>query len=308
MPFRKQLTLFDDYRDMLEDRVRMDAYERAIATTVRPGDRVLDLGAGLGILGFLALRAGASRVYAIEQSDSIELARRVAQHNGLADRVEFLAANSLDCTLDPVDVLVSETLGSFGVEENTLPFTIDARRRLLKPGGAMLPRRLRVFLAPIEAPQSWERLGFWLDVAGIDYAPAVDEILSRMSLADVTPDQLLAAPRVYADLDLRTLESPSLDSTVLFPIRRRGAVHGLAGWFEAELADGVAIRTGPDDPSTHWRQAFFPVRDPVPLREGDFMEVTLSVEPKGPRSDDTVVCYDYRCTQIGGRILAPEVP
>jgi len=290
---------------MLSDQVRMSAYERAIAATVRPGDRVLDLGAGLGILGFLALKAGASRVYAVEQSDSIELAR----HNGLADRVEFLPANSLDVEIEPVDVLVSETLGSFGVEENTLPFTIDARRRLLKPGGAIVPRRLRVFLAPCEDRKSWSKLDFWRDVGGIDFAPAVDEILGRMTLADVRPKQLLGGEQLFADLDLTTLESPDLGATVLCAIDRPGVVHGLAGWFEAELSDGVTIVTAPGAPATHWRQAFFPIREPVTVTRGDRMEVTLSVRPKGPRSDDTVISYDYRCTQIGqGADVARNAP
>jgi len=299
--FRKQLTVYEDYRDMLSDAVRMDAYAAAIAAVVRPGDTVLDLGAGLGILGFLALKAGASRVYAVEQSDAIELARRVARHNGLDDRVEFLAANSLDVEVPPVDVLLSETLGSFGVEENTLPFTIDARRRLLKPGGAMIPRRLRVFLAPCEDPESWERLGFWLDVAGVDYAPAADAVLGRMSVREVAEEQLVAAPQVYADLDLATLESPDLHRRLVFPLERRGAVHGLAGWFEADLADDITIRTGPGDAPTHWRQAFFPLRDPVRVYAGDFLETTLAVRAQGPRSHDTAITYDYRCTQIEAR-------
>ena len=73
MASRKQLQLFDDHYDMLADGVRMTAYAEAIRRTVRPGDRVLDLGAGLGILGFMALKAGAAHVYAVEKSDSIDL-------------------------------------------------------------------------------------------------------------------------------------------------------------------------------------------------------------------------------------------
>ena len=140
MAFRKQLQLYDDHHAMLADRVRMDAYADAIARVVRPGDRVLDLGAGLGVLGFLALRAGAAHVIAVEKTDSIRLAERLAAQNGLADRMTFFHGSSKDLVLDaPVDVLLSETLGSFGIEENTLDFTLDARRRLLKPAGRLLP-------------------------------------------------------------------------------------------------------------------------------------------------------------------------
>ena len=118
--FGKVLTLFDDYRDMLADDVRMSAYAAAIERVVKPGDIVIDLGAGLGILSFLAVKAGAARVYAIEKGDAIELARQVAAHNGLDDRIEFVASNSNDVLASqlerPADVLLSETLGSFAVE------------------------------------------------------------------------------------------------------------------------------------------------------------------------------------------------
>jgi protein arginine N-methyltransferase 1 len=301
MPSRKQLQLYDDHYDMLADTVRMDAYGRAIQQVVRPGDRVVDLGAGLGILGMLALRAGAAHVYAIEKSDCVDLAREIAARNGLADRMTFFHASSKDVQLEqPADVLLSETLGSFGVEENTLDFTLDARRRLLKPGGRMLPRALRLWVAPVQNAGSWERVGFWNQVHGLSFEPAVDEILGRMSPADIAQADLLSSPQLFHQVDLRRHEHVDVANTLLFPIERPGTVHGVAGWFQVELCDGVVISTGPDAPSTHWRQAFFPVRQPPTVIAGDYFELTLGVGPSGPRSDDTRVQLDFRCTQLGG--------
>ena len=51
-----------EHVDMLEDRVRCRAYAIAIRKAVRPGAVVLDLGCGTGILGLLALKAGAKSV------------------------------------------------------------------------------------------------------------------------------------------------------------------------------------------------------------------------------------------------------
>ena len=151
MKHRKALTLFDDYRAMMDDAVRLDAYAAAITAVVRPGDVVLDLGAGLGILSLLAARAGARKVYAVEMSDSAELARRIAALNGYEAVIEIIEAHSLDVQLEErADVLLSETLGSFGLEENTLGFTIDARERLLNDDPRLIPRRLQSWLAPVE--------------------------------------------------------------------------------------------------------------------------------------------------------------
>lgn len=301
MAFRKQLQLYDDHHAMLADRVRMDAYADAIARVVRPGDRVLDLGAGLGVLGFLALRAGAAHVIAVEKTDSIRLAERLAAQNGLADRMTFFHGSSKDLVLDaPVDVLLSETLGSFGIEENTLDFTLDARRRLLKPAGRLLPQALRLWLAPVCLPDAWERVDFWRDVQGLDFSPAIDELLSRMSPADVAAQDLLARPQVFHDVDLAVHEHVSVRHKLLFPIVRPGTLHGVAGWFEVQLCPQVTLRTGPTDPPTHWRQAFFPLRTPIQVVTGDFFELTLALGPQGPRADDTAVTLDFRCTQLGG--------
>ena len=295
--FRKQLQLFDDHHAMLADEVRMEAYERAIRQVVRPGDRVVDLGAGLGILGFLALEAGAAHVVAIEKTDSIELARRIAEHNGFADRMTFLRASSKDVELEePADVLLSETLGSFGVEENTLDFTKDARR-LLKPDARMIPRALRLWLVPAEHPEP--RLGFWRDVRGIDFSPALDEVVSRMSQVDLTIPSLMARPQVFQDVDLRAHDRVEVEDTLRFPVLRPGTIHGVGGWFQVSLCEGVTFSTGPEAPPTHWRQAFFPLREPVEVVPGDVFEATLWLGPSGPRSDDTVVRLRHRCTQVG---------
>jgi protein arginine N-methyltransferase 1 len=66
------------HADMIFDRERVGKYWKAISTVVRPGCVVADIGTGTGILAFLALRAGASHVHAIERSLAIDWARRVA--------------------------------------------------------------------------------------------------------------------------------------------------------------------------------------------------------------------------------------
>jgi len=78
------------HRSMLVDDARMQAYLHAILKTVQPGDVVLDIGSGTGIMAHFACLAGARHVYAVEQGPVIELAKAISQRNGYGDRVTFL--------------------------------------------------------------------------------------------------------------------------------------------------------------------------------------------------------------------------
>ena len=76
------------HRAMIHDRARNEAYARAIQAAVNADTVVLDLGAGLGILGFIAARAGARKVYCVEPTPVIDAAKEVAK---ATDRDNFLS-------------------------------------------------------------------------------------------------------------------------------------------------------------------------------------------------------------------------
>jgi len=67
--------LLDYHHSMVFDHVRTDAHLRAIMHTVKPGDVVLEIGSGTGILTLFACLAGARHVYALEQGPVIEISQ-----------------------------------------------------------------------------------------------------------------------------------------------------------------------------------------------------------------------------------------
>lgn len=260
------------HRVMLEDEVRMDTYRRAIQALVRPGDTVLDLGTGTGILAFWAARAGARRVYAVDPAPVAGVAERVARANGF-ETVQFLKADSRAVTLpEPVDLVITECMGNFFVTDEMQPVLRDAAR-FLRPGGRVCPSAISLRIAPAWLP-TFREVSFWQDApGGIDFTEAVPFALQRTYVLRVEPEFLAAEPAELARFGL--LEAPDeLRGDVLFEIPRARTIHGFVGWFVATLAPGLELDTRPGL-RTHWGQLLFPIA-PLAARAGDRMR--LSVE------------------------------
>ncbi|MCW3846652.1 50S ribosomal protein L11 methyltransferase [Sphingomonas sp. LB-2] len=136
------------------DRARNDAYEMALLRAIRPGCKVLEIGAGTGLLAMMAARAGAEVVTCEADPAIASAARDVVATNGYADRVRVLGMHStaIDPERDmggPADILVSEIVSNDLLSEGVLAAHEDAMPRLIKPGAAIIPARgaIRVALA-----------------------------------------------------------------------------------------------------------------------------------------------------------------
>ena len=142
-----------EHARMLHDDRRTGDYLAAVAQAVRPGDVVVDIGTGSGVMAIAAARAGARHVYAIEASDIAGVAERVFVANGVQDRVTLIPGWSRQVQLpEPADVLVSEVIGNEPLEEEILETTLDARRRLLKPEARLIPNALTLLARPLLLP------------------------------------------------------------------------------------------------------------------------------------------------------------
>ena len=294
---------FDSQRMMLRDAARTDSFVRAIGAVAKPGQTVIDVGTGTGILAFAAARAGA-RVHAIDQSKVIDTARALAAANGLAERIEFFRGPATAFS-QPVkaDLIVSEWIGHFLLVENMFPAVAAVRDRTLKPGGRMLPSAANMTLAPLEDRALYvkESVGFWESpLQGFDYRPvkALELPVLRTTVAVIRPDSLITDARVVHRLDCQTAGADDLyfEKTVDFVSPREATVHGFAGWFDLELAPGITLDTSPFAVTTHWQQMYLPI-DAVRVDAGDVLRTTLTCAPGAHRPALTVALEVLR----GGR-------
>ncbi len=263
------------HRLMLADRLRMEAYEQAIAQRVRPGMRVLDLGTGTGILAMWAAKAGAE-VIAVEPHAVVEVAKRVADDNGLADRIRFIRGDARQLELgeaDKVDLVVTECMGNFFVTDEMQPVLRDLPRHL-RPGAETMPRRITLHLAAATLP-FWRELSFWEDdIGGFDFGAALDFASQAAYVVHCEPEFVVTDAATVADFPL--VEAPdafALEATLT--ASKSATLHALVGWFDADLAEGVVLSTAPGQ-RTHWGQMLFPL-PPTPVRAGDRVALRLTL-------------------------------
>jgi type I protein arginine methyltransferase len=267
---------------MIADQTRMQAYAAALREAVRPGSVVLDIGAGTGIMTLLACRLGARKVYAVEPGDSIELARQTIRENGFAGRVEFFQALSTEISLpEKADVVVSDIRGVLPPLQTNLADLIDARHRLLAPGGSFIPRSDRLFAALLEDPERFqEHVGIWASRPfGLELHSAVPFAANSWSKARALPERLLSEPEKWATIDYLELEQVNLHGKARLSPKRDGAAHGLLLWFDASLTGTIGFTNAPGGPELIYGQAFFPWPEAVSLREGDVVDVELRADP-----------------------------
>jgi protein arginine N-methyltransferase 1 len=275
--------VLDYHLSMLQDTARMDSFRRAIHASVRPGDVVVDIGCGTGILSFMACEAGAGKVYAVEGGAVIEVARELAVDNGFDDRIEFLDGWSIDVGIpEPANVLISETLGNAGLDEGIVAWTVDARRRLLHPDAVLVPQRLRTWVAAAESFDDHALVSDWRALElPYDYTSARRRAARTLWFADLAPGNLLGQPELAADVDLRFAVAETITSAGRLRVDRDGILHGLACWFDSLLSAGVTVDNTPPRVGSSWSHGFLPLAEPMAVVAGDELAWALSVSADG---------------------------
>jgi precorrin-6B methylase 2 len=285
---------YDDvgmHATMLVDSVRMRAFAAAIARVVKPGDVVVDVGAGSGVLALLAAKAGARRVYAVERGPMAKLIAHAAEKNGVADIVRVIRGDARSVSFDePPTLIVSEMIGSFGLDEDYLGLLGSVRKRCA-PGCRVLPAAIEMQLALAHLPALDEELATIRDGLGVLLDDVATALASRVALAWVDASALVSTATAPARFVLGDAPPKVIAGSASVHANANATMkaNAIVGWFNADLVDaavadlvdvtseGITLSSAPDS-ATHWANVVFPLHPSLDVTAGD--SVTLEVRPR----------------------------
>ncbi len=280
--------------NMLRDAPRMDAYREAIKE-LAPGRRVLEIGAGSGVLSIFAARSGATEVIALEESAAIELARAMAAANGVEDRIRFVPVNSLDYRPERrAELIVHELIGHEPFGEHALRYLGDAQHRLLEPGGHMLPSCLEVHCRAVgragwvDPFQVQREVGDVAQRHDLALGPLLEALDARVLLPSYSCDYELAERGGRSDdvvlyrVDFtRPIAEQKLGQAaeVELSISRGGHINTLVTHFRARMGEGAWLSNAPEAERTHWDVALHDLPNPCQAQAGQKLSVRARFEP-----------------------------
>ncbi|MEP3052410.1 MAG: class I SAM-dependent methyltransferase [Erythrobacter sp.] len=271
---------------------RSETYKAAISQAVSQGDLVADLGCGVGVLGIFCLEAGAAEVWGIDSSDAIHLAQEVVQKADLCGVYHCIADSTFRAALpQPVDLIICDHIGFFGFDYGIIELLRDARQRLLKPGGIVIPQAIDLMVAGVFSDACRDRVTAW---QGDQIPPEfrwLDEYQRNSKHHhNFLSDELVSQPAPLGHIDLEADDQQLFVFKTNLIAERTGRFDGIAGWFDCLLYGDIRMTNSPvDDASIKRPQAFLPVATPFDVEAGDVIAIAIRFQ-----SDGSMIAWDIK--------------
>jgi len=264
----------DWHHHILADTARNSAFDAALRRNVVPGCRVLDVGAGSGLLALMAARAGAAEVVSCEVNAAVAAtAAEIVERNGYADRIRIVARHSRDLEIGtdlagPADIIVSEIVSNNLLGENILGTMEDVVGRLGHPATRVIPSRgcVRIALAHYANLASRQTT----TVEGFDLSP-MNGFAARIPLSPGNEALALrSAPEDLFSFDFGSGGPFDNHRAAVSLTSMGGPVNGIVQWFRLTMdAEGAYENRPAPGASSSWSVMFQPLPSAIASRPGD---------------------------------------
>lgn len=277
---------------MMNDDPRNQAYKRALETTITEDTQVLEIGAGSGLLAMLAAQSGTKKkITTCEMTPAIaSVAKEIVELNGFGNSVEVLAKASKDISIDEdlgekADLIVSEVISNEFLGEGVLDSVEDAKKRLLAPGGRVIPESgcIMINLVGGEALGKklyvGEVLGFNLEPFN-KIKPRKISIDQQMNSVELLTDDVIAFQFDFQERN----QFPREVKTLELQVRKPGKCFGIIQWVSLQLVDDIIFENHPikQIAESAWHPMFYPFYKPLNFMKDQVIQIQATHNRTSP--------------------------
>jgi len=266
---------------MMNEHDRNLSYYEGLRSVVTPEKTVFEIGTGSGLLAMMAAKLGAQKVFTCEAVRLVaDTASKIIERNGYQDRIQVLAKPSYAVQLEKdlpakADILVHEIFSSELLGEHVLPAIEDAKARLLKPGGEILPSSASIMIALVSGDELGKELhveeAFGFDLRAFNAIHPKKRPLHREDL----PRVLLSGDIEAFRFDFRNESTfPAEKKRIEIDVVDGGLCYGVIQWIRFDFGHGIFFENHPSrrGPAS-WQHTIYRFDEPVHLEKGSVVAV-----------------------------------
>lgn len=264
---------------MMNEQNRNQAYYDALKAVVTNQSTVFEIGTGSGLLAMMAAKLGAKQVTTCESVPLIaETAQQIIKDNHFENSINVIAKKSTDISIGQdmpaqADILVSEIFSSELLGEYVLPSLEDAKRRLLKPQGKVIPAAGSIMIGLFTGDDIKRNLlvedSFGFNLQGFNTIVSNKRMIARNDLNI----ELLSGGIEAFNFDFEGEDSfPAQTKTLRIPVTTAGRCHGLVQWMKLDMNGDqkVIFENHPSQTSkvSNWQQCAYMFDEQIDVKVG----------------------------------------
>lgn len=140
----------------LIDKKRVLAFKKSIKNLINKGDIVVDLGSGSGIMAFLAVQFGASKVYAVEANDCLyQILKNNVKNSAYSEKIEIIHGDATNVKIpEKIDMVICEMIATGLFDECQIP-AMNNIQKYLNKGAKILPLKFENYIELVNANNSF---------------------------------------------------------------------------------------------------------------------------------------------------------
>ncbi len=241
------------------DKKRTLHLKKVISDLVNPGDIVVDVGTGTGILAIFAAEAGAKKVYAIESDQNLwKTLETNFRSNGYAERIKFIKGDARDIKLpEKADVIICEMIATGLIDEIQIP-VLNNILKYSKNRNHIVPYTLRNYIDLV-----YNNNKFYNHILHIiRYEYSWHPELKSLSYTQ---------KHLYREIDFRIINNDMVDAKLDLKIERSGKINGLRISNETVFPDGSTL----GDSEAYCIPLILPIKEQQ-VQKGDTYTLRLS--------------------------------